>query len=511
MFGTGDTLLACPTGVFGERIARIAKMGGGTVEPLETPGGAGVDPEALAVRLRADRENKITGILLTHNETSTAVQIDLGAMSRAIGDHPAYVVVDSVSGLGASEFKMDEGKLDIVCAASQKALACPPGLAMVAVSARAWEKIKANKAPRFYFDLRKHKESFDKVEPPWTPPVSVAFALDVAIDLYEREGGRNVWARHARYTHALHEAVKALGMEVFSRDGVHSVTVTGILTPHGLDNATVLTKLLNEHSVVISGGQGKMAGKMWRWGTMGAFSEADLLDALRGFETVIRQMGYAFAEGAGVNAARDVFARSSKKELGEGAHRSPTPHLSGHLALSAGDHDAVLVEQFRQNCRVVEAMGRQNARDGDRMHAVAREHLHPERLDGFMKRVRVARVTGPDVAAAFPFVQIDCDVEGKGDGDRGRPRRLALVEELLVLAQIEVEARRLVGFDLLPCARTHRDHRQSRWARQRLLRRSADDIELPLVHLEFARAQAAHRVDHDIGGGVSHRGLHHAH
>jgi aspartate aminotransferase-like enzyme len=161
--------------------------------------------------------------------------------------------------------------------------------------------------------LRKHKEFFDKGEPPWTPPVSVAFALDVAIDLYEREGGRNVW--DARYTHALHKAVKALGMEVFSRDGVHSVTVTGIVTPPGLDNATVLTKLLNEHGVVISGGQGKMAGKMWRWGTMGAFSEADMLDALRAFETVIRQMGYAFEDGAGVNAARDVLARASKKEL----------------------------------------------------------------------------------------------------------------------------------------------------------------------------------------------------
>jgi aspartate aminotransferase-like enzyme len=314
MFGPGDTLLACPTGVFGERIAAIAKMWGCTVETLETPLGAGVDAEALATRLRADHEKRITGILLTHNETSTGVQIDLGAMSRAIGDHPAYVVVDSVSGLGASEFKMDEWRLDIVCAASQKALACPPGLAMVAVSARAWEKIKANEAPRFYFDLQKHKEFFEKGEPPWTPPVSVTFALDVAIDLYEREGGRNVWARHARYTVALQQAVKALGMEVFSRDGVHSVTVTGILTPRGLNNGAILAKLLDEHGVVISGGQGKMAGKMWRWGTMGAFSEADLVDALRAFETVIRQEGYAFEDGAAVNAALDVFARASEKK-----------------------------------------------------------------------------------------------------------------------------------------------------------------------------------------------------
>ena len=110
MFGPGDTLLACPTGVFGERIATIAKKWGCTVEVLETPWGAGVDPEALAARLRADRENKIAGILLTHNETSTAVQIDLSAMSRAIGDHPAYVVVELGERVGRE--RIQDGRVE---------------------------------------------------------------------------------------------------------------------------------------------------------------------------------------------------------------------------------------------------------------------------------------------------------------------------------------------------------------------------------------------------------------
>src|SRR5262249_15026228 len=160
----------------------------------------------------------------------------------------------------------------------------------------------ANKAPRFYFDLQKHKEFFDKGEPPWTPPVSVAFALDVAIDLYEREVPRNVWARHARYTDALHAAVKALGLVIFSRYGVHSVNVSVILSEQCIENKTVLTKLLHEHGVVSSGGQGKMTGKMRRWGTMGAISETDMVDALGAFEIVIRQMGYRFEDGAAVNA-----------------------------------------------------------------------------------------------------------------------------------------------------------------------------------------------------------------
>ncbi len=258
MFGPGDTLLACPTGVFGERIAIIVKKWGCTVEVLETPWGAGVDPEALAARLRADRENKITGILLTHNETSTAVQIDLSAMSRAIGDHPAYVVVDLVSGLGASEFKMDEWKLDIVCAASQKALACPPGLAMVAVGSRAWKKIKANKAPRFYFDLQKHKEFFDKGEPPGRRRFrSLSRSTLRSIFTKGRGPERRGTSRtlHRRFIKLFWQGCN------FSRDGVHSVTVTDMVTPQGLDNKTVLTKLLDEHGVVISGGQGKMAGR----------------------------------------------------------------------------------------------------------------------------------------------------------------------------------------------------------------------------------------------------------
>src|SRR5262249_56951134 len=135
------------------------------------------------------------------------------------------------------------------------------------------------------------------------------------IDLYQKEGPRNVWARHARYTDALHAAVKALGMQIFSRDGVHSVTVTGILTPHGLDNQTVLTKLLQEHGVVLSGGQGNMAGKMWRWGTMGAITQGDMGGGAGGVETGIRGGGYRVEKGAAANGGRSGFPSDECREV----------------------------------------------------------------------------------------------------------------------------------------------------------------------------------------------------
>ena len=153
VFSPGQRVLAAPVGVFGKRLVNIARAYGLEVELLDTPYGHAVDPAALEEKLKADRAHPFAGILLTHNETSTGVQNDMAALAAAIGDHPATTVVDSVSGLGASPFEMDAWGYDIVVTATQKALAVPPGISMVAVSARGWERIAQAKAPRFYLDL----------------------------------------------------------------------------------------------------------------------------------------------------------------------------------------------------------------------------------------------------------------------------------------------------------------------------------------------------------------------
>ncbi|HEY4442577.1 MAG TPA: alanine--glyoxylate aminotransferase family protein, partial [Candidatus Elarobacter sp.] len=200
-FGKGDRLLACPIGVFGERLIAIARAYGCDVDVLETAWGAAVDPDALRDKLESAKK-PYDGILLTHNETSTGTQNDMAALAEAIRGHEALVVVDSVSGLGASEFKMDAWGFDIVVTASQKALGVPPGLAFVAVAPRAWEKIETG-SPRFYFDLRKAREFAAIGQTPWTPPVSLVFGMDVALDLFEEAGAPAVWERHAKYARAI--------------------------------------------------------------------------------------------------------------------------------------------------------------------------------------------------------------------------------------------------------------------------------------------------------------------
>jgi aspartate aminotransferase-like enzyme len=306
MFAPGEKVLACPVGVFGERFAAILKTWGIDVEILPTEYGHAVDPAALKARLDADTKHEIKGVMLTHNETSTGVQNEMGPLAEAIRGHGAYSLVDSVSGLAASEFTMDAWGFDVVVTASQKALAVPPGLAMIAVAPRAWEKMNAG-APRYYFDLRKAREFAAIGQTPWTPPLSICFALDVALDRYNAEGPANVWARHDRYTRAIHAAVAGFGLEIFSQPGAHSVTVSAINVPPGIDGDGIRKKLRAERNVVLGGGQGKLAGKIMRIGTMGDLSQTDVLGMLGALELALLEAGVPLKPGAGVQAAVRVF------------------------------------------------------------------------------------------------------------------------------------------------------------------------------------------------------------
>jgi aspartate aminotransferase-like enzyme len=307
MFGPGDKVLCCPVGVFGERFAEIARIWGVDVEVLPTAWGSGVDPKALKARLDADTNKEIKGIVLTHNETSTGVQNDMGPLADAIRAHGALVLIDSVSGLAASEFKMDAWGFDVVVAASQKALGVPPGLAMVAISPRAWEQMEKSQGPRYYFDLRKAREFAAIGQTPATPPVSLCYAMDVALDRYNAEGPSNVWMRHERNTKAIIAAAEALGLELFAQPDVRSVTVTAIKVPDGVNGDAIRKTMRVERGFVLGGGQGKLAGKIIRIGTMGDITQTDVLGMLGALEMELLGAGQHVQVGTGVQAALRVF------------------------------------------------------------------------------------------------------------------------------------------------------------------------------------------------------------
>jgi aspartate aminotransferase-like enzyme len=302
VFSPGDVLLSCAVGVFGKRFAAIARAYGCTVESLDPPLGSGLDPNVLSARLEADTQRRIAGVLLTHNETSTGVANDMAALAPVVRRHGAVTLVDSVSGLGASEFRMDEWGYDVVVTASQKAFAAPPGISMVAAGERAQARMNA-RSPRFYFDLRRARESARDGQTPWTPPISILYALDVALERYHAEGMTVAFERHARFARAVRAALAALGFTIFSQPGAHSVTVVAAMPPEGLAAATLLRHVRERYGVVLSGGQGELAGKIVRFGTMGDIGENDLLGAIGAIELALADLDVDAVPGSGTAAA----------------------------------------------------------------------------------------------------------------------------------------------------------------------------------------------------------------
>jgi aspartate aminotransferase-like enzyme len=179
---------------------------------------------------------------------------------------------------------------------------------MVAVSARAWERIAQATAPRFYLDLAKAREFAKQGQTPWTPPLSILFALDVAIERYHAEGAPRVWARHACYAEAIRAFAKASGIAVFSKPGAHSCTVVALKIPERQDAASIRKSLHDEHGITIGGGQAELKGKILRIGTMGDISAADLLDALEALDTVLRARSFEAVPEAGLRAARESLS-----------------------------------------------------------------------------------------------------------------------------------------------------------------------------------------------------------
>jgi serine---pyruvate transaminase len=303
----GDRVLVASNGNFGERWHELCSMYGAEVTLLDYEWGAKADPADIARKLQADEG--YVAVFCTQSETSTGVVNDLEAIARVVRPHRAVLVVDAVSGLGATDLKTDEWGVDVVVSGSQKALMTPPGLAFVSVSEAAWELSTRATNPSFYVSWRESKKALDDPSPqmPWTPPVGVMLSLDKALELIREEGLDEVFKRHRVLGKAAREAAKALGLELFSPDDPEATSVTAVKVPEGVDGNR-LTKIMRvTYGVTIAGGQGRVSGKIFRLGHCGYFGPFDIITAVASLEMALREVGYESELGAGVAAAQRVF------------------------------------------------------------------------------------------------------------------------------------------------------------------------------------------------------------
>ena len=290
MLSPGDKVLSVSVGVFGERFASIAQQFGAEVVPLRFEWGRAADIDDVRWALQADPE--IKAVLVTHNETSTGVTNDLASISSVVKEMDKLLIVDAMSSLGCINLPVDDWHCDVAITCSQKGWMAPPGLAMISLSPEAWQAHSKAKMPRFYWDFTKARSYLEIRQTPWTPAVSMVFALSTSLELVMKEGLSNIIARHARVGKATRDGIKSLGLSLFADENYASNAVTAVAATNGLDTKRLLKIMREEHQVVLGGGQQSLDGKLFRIGHMGWVTEDDIEPVISALKVALPEAGF---------------------------------------------------------------------------------------------------------------------------------------------------------------------------------------------------------------------------
>jgi aspartate aminotransferase-like enzyme len=305
LVGPGDRALVVSAGNFGERWATMCEAYRADLVHLRYAWGETPIPDDLRARL--DKTGGAKAVFLTHSETSTGVVADVQALAAVAKEFGALVVVDAVSSLGAMPVETDAWAIDALVSGSQKALMTPPGLAFVGVSEAALAAARGGGSSRYVFDWERTRAGQSKLDAPTTLAVSLVLALNVALGMILGEGLDAAFDRHVRLGRACREGVKAMGLELFSPDEDRSAVVTAVRVPEGVDCAQLLLDLRDRMGVQLIGGQGELAGKIFRIGHIGWFDIFDVTTALAAVELGLAEAGADIERGAGVSRALEVY------------------------------------------------------------------------------------------------------------------------------------------------------------------------------------------------------------
>jgi alanine-glyoxylate transaminase / serine-glyoxylate transaminase / serine-pyruvate transaminase len=312
----GDKVLMFETGQFATLWRNMAEKLGLKPEFIPSDWRIGVDAEAIGARLAEDRSHEIKAVCAVHSETSTGCVSQIHEVRRAIDsvNHPALLMVDTISSLASIDYRHDEWQVDVTVGGSQKGLMLPPGLAFTAVSQKALNAAQTAKFPHGYFDWKDMLASNERGFFPYTPATTLLYGLDEAIKMLHEEGLDAVFARHKRLGEACRRAVKAWGLELLCRDPkYYSPTVTTVLVPEG-HNADHLRAVVLEHfNMSLGAGLNKMAGKVFRIGHLGDTNDLTILGALSGVEMGLDLAGVPHKKG-GVQAAINYLTEVARAQ-----------------------------------------------------------------------------------------------------------------------------------------------------------------------------------------------------
>jgi len=305
LFSPGDKVLVVNSGKFGERWGKISESYGLAPIWLNVEWGQAVDPAEVKAMLDKDRD--IRAILVQASETSTTVSHPIEALSKLTRDRDdILLVVDGITGVGVFPLPMDEWGIDAMVTGSQKALALPPGLALVALSEKAWKFADQSQCPHFYFDLKKERKNLGNQTTAYTPAVSLVIGLRAVLKSIKEEGLENVHKRHNRLARATRAAAKALGLKMIAPDAPAD-SATGVFLPEGIDGGKIVKSLRDDFGVTLAGGQDQWKGKIIRIAHLGYVDTFDTIIAISAIEMALKKFGHPVELGKGVAAAQDIL------------------------------------------------------------------------------------------------------------------------------------------------------------------------------------------------------------
>ncbi len=314
----GDRVLMYETGHFATLWQALALRIGLKPEFIEGDWRGGAEADRIEQRLREDKNHNIKAVCVVHNETSTGSVTPVLEVRKAIdaAGHPALLMVDTISGLAAIDYRHDEWGVDVAVSGSQKGLMLPPGIAFNAVSEKAMKVSKTAVMPRSYWSWEDMVAPNEKGYFPYTPATNMLYGLNEAIDMLHEEGLDAVFARHGRHGEATRHAVRTWGLEVLcSRQGQESGVLTAVMVPEGHSADAFRATTLKNFDLSLGNGLSKVADKVFRIGHLGDFNDLTLMATLSGVEMGLAKSGVPHKNG-GAQAAMEHLLQTSSASNG---------------------------------------------------------------------------------------------------------------------------------------------------------------------------------------------------
>ncbi|OED29532.1 alanine--glyoxylate aminotransferase family protein [Methanosphaera sp. WGK6] len=306
----GDKVINVVSGKFGERLQQLTEVFGGESIPVEVPWGQAVDPAEIKRVMEENDDAK--ALTMIHNESSTAVVNPIKEVGAIMKDYDTLFVVDTVSSLAGDTVKVDDYGLDICLSGSQKCIAAPPGMAAITLNDDAWKVIDSFEQPTYYLSLKAMRKSGSKNPPqtPYTPNVSLTYAMNEALSMVLEEGLDARIKRHHAGARATRAAAEALGLELFAREGDRSNTLTAIKMPENITDAELRGTMRDKYQIEIAGGQDHLKGNVFRIGHMGITGLQELSMTFTCLEMTLKELGFEFEAGAGVSALQNEYLKN---------------------------------------------------------------------------------------------------------------------------------------------------------------------------------------------------------